>query len=150
MTRWLTESQQQTWRAYLMASRVLADQLDRELQRDAGMPHAYYEILVRLSEAPGHSLRMGELADSLLVSRSRISHAIARLVETGWVRREEHPSDRRGAVATLTDLGYQTLADAAPGHVAGVRGHLFDQLSTEQQEQLRAISEALLEHLRPN
>jgi DNA-binding MarR family transcriptional regulator len=95
-------------------------------------------------------MRMGELADSLLVSRSRISHAVARLVEAGWVRREEHAGDRRGAVASLTDAGFQALSAAAPGHVEGVRGHLFDRLSAEQQEHLRVISEALLAHLRPD
>jgi len=147
VTRWLTDSEQRTWRAYLTASRVLFDQLDRELQRDAGMPHAYYEILVRLSEAPGRALRMGELADALLVSRSRLSHAVARLVEAGWLRREEHPGDRRGASAVLTAAGYAHLAEAAPGHVRGVRTHLFDVLTDEQQKQLRAISEAVLAHL---
>ena len=64
MTRWLDPDEQRTWRAYLTASRALMDTLDRELQRDAGMPHAYYEILVRLSEAPGRRLRMSELADA--------------------------------------------------------------------------------------
>jgi DNA-binding MarR family transcriptional regulator len=147
VTRWLTESEQRTWRAYLTASRVLFDQLDRELQRDAGMPHAYYEILVRLSEAPDRALRMGELADALLVSRSRLSHAVARLVEAGWLRREEHPGDRRGASAVLTGAGYAHLASAAPGHLDGVRTHLFDLLTEEQQAQLRTISEAVLAHL---
>ena len=64
------------------------DRLDRELQRDAGMPHAYYEILVRLSEQPDRSLRMSELAERSQSSRSRVSHAVARLEEAGWVRRE--------------------------------------------------------------
>jgi DNA-binding MarR family transcriptional regulator len=138
------------WRAYLMASRLLFDQLDRELQRDSGMPHAYYEILVRLSEAPGRSMRMGELADILRVSRSRISHAVARLVESGWVRRLGATTDRRGAHAVLTDDGFAVLTAAAPGHVEGVRTHLFDQLTPDQQEQLRTISETLLAHLRPD
>ncbi len=150
VTRWLTVNEQRTWRAYLTASRVLFDQLDRELQRDSGMPHAYYEILVRLSEAPGRSMRMGELADILLASRSRISHAVARLVEAGWVRRAGDTDDRRGAHAVLTDEGFNRLAAAAHGHVDGVRTHLFNQLSTVQQEQLRTISETLLAHLRPD
>jgi DNA-binding MarR family transcriptional regulator len=113
------------------------------------MPHAYYEILVRLSEAPGWTLRMGELADILLVSRSRLSHAVARLAETGWVRREGVHSDRRGTQAILTAAGFEVLAVAAHGHVEGVRTHLFDELSIDQQEQLRTISEKLLAHLRP-
>ncbi|MEH1164390.1 MarR family transcriptional regulator [Micromonospora sp. CPCC 205539] len=147
MTRWLDSDEQRTWRAFLTASRALMDTLDRELQRDAGMPHAYYEILVRLSEAPGRRLRMSDLADAAGSSRSRLSHAVARLEAAGWVRREECPTDRRGQIALLTDAGFATLAAAAPGHVEGVRQHLFDALSPAQVDQLRRISETLSEHL---
>ena len=96
MTRWLDEQEQQTWRAFLSVTQLLSDQLDRELQRDAKIPHAYYEILVRLSEAPDRTLRMSQLADSTLSSRSRLSHAVARLEEAGWVERRSCPTDRRG------------------------------------------------------
>ncbi|MDG4759193.1 MarR family transcriptional regulator [Micromonospora sp. WMMD710] len=147
MTRWLDPDEQRTWRAYLAASRALMDTLDRELQRDAGMPHAYYEILVRLSETPGRQLRMSDLAQAAGSSRSRLSHAVARLEAAGWVRREECPTDRRGQIAVLTDEGFATLAAAAPGHVEGVRRHLFDALSPAQVDQLRRISETLAEHL---
>ncbi|NJC13831.1 DNA-binding MarR family transcriptional regulator [Micromonospora profundi] len=147
MTRWLDPDEQRTWRAFLTASRALMDTLDRELQHDAGMPHAYYEILVRLSEASGHQLRMSELAELTGSSRSRLSHAVARLEAAGWVRREECPTDRRGQIALLTDAGFATLSAAAPGHVEGVRRHLFDALSPAQVDQLRRISETLAEHL---
>jgi DNA-binding MarR family transcriptional regulator len=149
MTRWLNEEEQRTWRAFLHASRALWDALDRELQRDAGMPHAYYEILVRLSEAPNRMLRMSDLADATSSSRSRLSHAVARLEEYGWVRREDCPTDRRGQLAVLTDAGFRVLETAAPGHVEGVRTHLFDQLTPEQVIHLRQISEAMLDHLDP-
>ncbi|MEU5939911.1 MarR family transcriptional regulator [Micromonospora sp. NPDC047548] len=147
MTRWLDPDEQRTWRAFLAASRALMDTLDRELQRDAGMPHAYYEILVRLSEAPGRRLRMSELADLTGSSRSRLSHAAARLEAAGWIRREDCPTDRRGQIAALTDDGFAVLAAAAPGHVEGVRRHLFDALSPAQVDQLRRISETLVAHL---
>ncbi|GGM35750.1 MarR family transcriptional regulator [Micromonospora sonchi] len=147
MTRWLNPDEQRTWRAFLAASRTLMETLDRELQRDAGMPHAYYEILVRLSEAPERRLRMSELAELTGSSRSRLSHAVARLETAGWVRREECPTDRRGQLALLTEEGFATLAAAAPGHVEGVRRHLFDALSPAQVDQLRRISEALTDHL---
>ncbi|MGC3860530.1 MarR family winged helix-turn-helix transcriptional regulator [Micromonospora chersina] len=153
MTRWLNPDEQRTWRAFLTASRALMDTLDRELQRDAGMPHAYYEILVRLSESPDRRLRMSELADATGSSRSRLSHAAARLEAAGWIRREDCPTDRRGQLAVLTDDGFATLAAAAPGHVEGVRRHLFDALSPAQVDQLRRISETLADHLtgsRPN
>ncbi|MFY1627515.1 MarR family winged helix-turn-helix transcriptional regulator [Micromonospora sp. WMMD723] len=147
MTRWLDPDEQQTWRAFLTATRALTDTLDRELQHDAGMPHAYYEILVRLSEVPDRRLRMSELADLTGSSRSRLSHAVARLETTGWVCREDCPTDRRGQVAVLTDAGFAALAAAAPGHVEGVRRHLFDALSPAQVDQLRRISETLVAHL---
>jgi DNA-binding MarR family transcriptional regulator len=146
-TRWLTDDEQRTWRAFLAASHLLMDRLDRELQRDAGMPHAYYAILAALSEAPGRALRMGELARWLGSSPSRLSHAIARLEERDWVRRGRCPTDKRGTIAMLTDGGFAALAAAAPGHVAGVRRHLFDQLNPQQQARLRDIGETLVAHL---
>ncbi|MCW2725768.1 MAG: regulatory protein marr [Frankiales bacterium] len=147
MTRWLNEDEQQAWRAYLGATRLVFDQLDRELQRDAGMPHAYYEILVRLSEAPDRALRMSALADRSQSSRSRLSHAVSRLEENDWVRRESCPDDKRGQIARLTDAGFEALAAAAPGHVEGVRSHVFDPLTPEQVRQLHTINQTLLDAL---
>ena len=146
-TRWLDPEQQRTWRCFLAASRLLFDRLDRQLQRDSGLPHAYYEILVRLSEAPNRTLRMSQLASSSLSSRSRLSHAVARLEEAGWVRRRACPTDRRGALAELTPEGMRQLEAAAPGHVEAVQTNLFDQLTPEQQAALREISDALVAHL---
>lgn len=143
-TRWLDADEQRAWRAYLTASRWLFDSLDRQLQHDAGMPHAYYEILVRLSEAPQRELRMSSLADRAGNSRSRLSHAVTRLEQLGWVERSECAEDRRGQLARLTDRGFAALAEAAPGHVEAVRSLLFDALTSEQVAQLRAISEAVL------
>lgn len=142
-TRWLDAEEQRAWRAYLTATRGLGDTLDREMQRDSGIPHAYYEILVRLSEAPDRALRMSTLAESSNSSRSRLSHAVARLEDSGWVERRDCPTDRRGQVAVLTDKGFAALEAAAPGHVRGVREHLFDRLTPEQVRQLREICEAI-------
>lgn len=145
--RWLDEREQRAWRAYLNGSRLLSAQLDRELQQSSGIPHAYYEILVRLSEAPDRTLRMSDLAHASVSSRSRLSHAVARLEEAGWVRRDSCPTDRRGAFAVLTEEGFAQLAAAAPGHVEGVRGHLFDALTPAQVDQLREIFEAVADGL---
>jgi DNA-binding MarR family transcriptional regulator len=146
-TRWLDDEEQHAWRSFLTASRLFFDRIERQLQQDAGLPHAYYEILVRLSEASGRTLRMSQLASSSLSSRSRLSHAVARLEESGWVRRRPCPDDRRGALAELTDEGLARLEVAAPGHVEAVRAHLFDQLSREQVAALRDISDTLVAHL---
>ena len=108
--RWLSAEEQRVWRGYLTATRLIASQLDRELQRDSGIPHTYYEILVRLSEAPDRVMRMSDLAEASDSSRSRLSHAVARLEEAGWVRRTTCPTDRRGSFAVLTDAGF-TITD---------------------------------------
>ena len=145
--RWLDEAEQRIWRAFMLSHLLLFEQFERDLQHDAGLPTAYYEILVRLSEAPDHQLRMSDLAERSQSSRSRLSHAVARLEEQGWVRRDSCPTDRRGAVAVLTDEGFAALEAAAPAHVESVRAHLFDPLSPEQLESLRDISTTLLAHL---
>ena len=131
----------------MLATQLLFEELDRELQRQASIPTTYYELLVRLSEAPDRRLRMSELADKSQSSRSRLSHTVARLEEAGWVVRETCPSDRRGAFAVLTEVGFAALEAAAPLHVESVRAHLFDQLDPDQLDALRAISEQILDHL---
>ena len=141
--RWLDDEEQHAWRAFLRAAAAVDDALDRQLQRDAGMPHAYYQVLAMLSEAPGCTLRMSELAGLTTSSASRLSHAVSRLEERGWVRRERHPTDRRGSLAVLTDDGWAAVQAAAPGHVAAVRAAVFDRLEPDQVSQLREISEAL-------
>jgi len=141
--RWLSAEEQQAWRAFLTACQTLFSALDAQLQRDAGLPHGYYEILVRLSESPGRALRMSQLAEASTSSKSRLSHAVARLEERGWIERMSCPTDRRGQIARLTDEGMAALAAAAPGHVAQVRRSVIDQLSPEQIGQLRAISDSI-------
>ncbi|MFD0583785.1 MarR family winged helix-turn-helix transcriptional regulator [Dactylosporangium darangshiense] len=148
MTRWLDDEEQAAWRAFYSATTLLIDRLDRELQHDAGMPHAYYEILVVLSESEGRSLRMSKLALQTRSSRSRLSHAVTKLEGRGWVRRRDCDDDKRGQFADLTDDGFAALAAAAPGHVETVRTHLFDPLTPEQMVQLRQISEAISETLK--
>ena len=142
-TRWLSAEEQQTWRTFLGACNAFFSTVDGQLQRDSGMPHAYYEILVRLSETPGHALRMSQLAEATSASKSRLSHAVARLEERGWVRRVDCPTDRRGQVAELTDEGYAVLVATAPGHVGQVRESLFDGLTPEQVAQLKAIGDTM-------
>jgi DNA-binding MarR family transcriptional regulator len=145
--RWLTQAEQRAWRSFLEASRLLFEALDRDLQQDAGIPHAYYEILVRLSESSERAMRMNKLAEATRSSRSRLSHAIDRLVERGWVERLDCPTDRRGQLAKLTEDGFAALAAAAPGHVAAVRRFLIDQLSAEDLRALDRIGSAIIDTL---
>ncbi|ARI54021.1 MULTISPECIES: MarR family transcriptional regulator [Streptomyces] len=148
-TRWLTDEEQRVWRAYLHATTLLEDHLDRQLQRDAGMPHTYYGLLVQLSQAPRRRMRMTELARNAKITRSRLSHAVARLEKNGWVRREDCPSDKRGQNAVLTEEGYAMLGRSAPGHVDAVRQALFDRLTPEQVRSLGDIMRVLAHGLEP-
>ncbi|GAY10714.1 MarR family winged helix-turn-helix transcriptional regulator [Pseudonocardia sp. N23] len=143
-TRWLDDDEQRTWRAFLAATRLVLDRVERQMTQDSGIPQTYYELLVRLSEAPDRTLRMSALADTALSSRSRLSHAVARLEEAGWVRRNACLTDRRGAFAQLTDEGMAALEAAAPGHVETVRAAVFDPLTAAQQAALRDVAETLV------
>jgi len=137
--RWLSAAEQETWRAFLAATRLLYEELERELQQDAGIPVTYYEILVTLSEAPDRTVRMRELADLTRSSPSRLSHAVSRLEEAGWVERLSCGTDRRGAFAHLTDKGFAALEAAAPGHAMAVRRYVFDRITPEQSDELGRI-----------
>ncbi|MEU6746767.1 MarR family transcriptional regulator [Spirillospora sp. NPDC046719] len=148
-TRWLAPEEQRSWRAFGLATRLLLDRLERDLQEAAGMPPTYYELLVLLSEAPDRTMRMSELARWTHSKPSRITHAIGKLEKAGWVRREHLASDRRGWLAVLTDDGLAALRAAAPRHVESVRTHLIDVLTPEEVKQLGDISETLLKHLLP-
>ena len=138
-TRWLTPEEQRAWRAYIAASHLLEDAIDRQLQQEAGMPHLYYSILANLSDAPDRALRMTDLAERTKITRSRLTYAVTRLEKDGALRREGCPSDKRGSVAILTDEGMALLERTAPGHVETVRAALFDSLTPEQVGQLEEI-----------
>jgi len=137
--RWLTPAEQETWRAFIAATRLLYDELERQLQEEAGIPRTYFEILVTLSEAPNRTVRMRDLADLTRSSKSRLSHAVSRLEESGWVERVSCPTDGRGALAHLTDKGFAVLAAAAPGHAAAVRRYVFDRITPAQSDELGRI-----------
>ncbi len=141
--RWLDAEEQAVWLGLLAAVQRTAGRLEEQLQRDSGLAHADYELLVRLSAAPDRRMRMSALADSALFSRSRASHAVARLERSGWVRREACAEDGRGSVAVLLAPGLAALAAAAPGHVETVRSLLFDPLSPTQVRQLGRLLAAI-------
>src|SRR3954464_3737240 len=119
--RWLAPGEQEVWRAFLDVSRLLFEQLNRQLSDETGMSLAEYEILVQLSEAPDRRLRMSEVADRVVSSRSRITHTVGRLEDRGLVAREPCAADGRGVGCVLTDGGFPRLEGAAPGHVEMVR-----------------------------
>ena len=145
--RWLTDDEQRSWRAFLAVHLMLPDQLSRELQRQHGLTHADYEILVHLSESDDSRLRMSDLAAKTLSSKSRLSHQISRMEEAGLVERVPCTRDRRGFWAVLTDTGWKTLTEAAPDHVESVRAHLVDVLTPEQFAQFGQLCRIVADHL---
>jgi DNA-binding MarR family transcriptional regulator len=146
--RWLDPAEQRAWRAYLDATRLLIRVLDQQLESDAGISFTDYELLVQLSEGPGRRLRMRELADAALATRSGVTRAVTRLERAGWVRRVECLEDRRGMYAELTPSGLGKLAASAPGHVAAVRSHVIGELTAAQFQQLGATCTHLAGRLR--
>ncbi|MBP2702225.1 MarR family transcriptional regulator [Microbispora sp. RL4-1S] len=144
--RWLSPQEQRAWRAHLAAHRLLSHQLDRDLQ-DSGLSLNDYEILVNLSESPDHRMRMSELADATIQSRSRLSHQISRMEAAGLVTRMNCEDDRRGTFAVLTDHGWTTIQKVAPGHVFSVRSHFIELMTPEQVTALEEIYKPIIAHL---
>ncbi len=144
---WLDDEQQRVWRAYFQVSMLLEDTLDQQLQKTMGLPHLYYAVLVALSEAPEQRMRMTDLAETLKVTRSRITYVVTKLDRDGWVRREQADTDKRTQFTVLTKAGMLAFEQAVPGHVATVRSMVFDRLSREQTEQFGEICEIILDTL---
>ncbi|MFI9162366.1 MarR family winged helix-turn-helix transcriptional regulator [Kitasatospora aureofaciens] len=138
--RWLDRDEMAAWRGFVVASNLLNRRLERQLKEDSGLSHQQYEILVHLSAAPGDSLRMTELADKLVTSKSGLTYQVTQLERMGLVARRSCPSDVRGVIAELTDQGREMIRRAAPGHVALVRELLIDVLTREQ---LAVLAEGL-------
>lgn len=138
--RWLDDTEQAVWRRYLSVMRLLPDLLNASLVRDHDLTLIDYEVLARLSEAPLHKMRMTELAEGALLSKSRLSHQVSRMERDGLVRREPCETDGRGFFAVLTDQGWEKLLNAAPTHVADVRESFITPLDRDQ---LVALGDAL-------
>mgnify|MGYP000247308764 FL=1 len=144
---WLTPTEMAAWRRYIVASRRLLEALDTDLdQHDLSM--ADYEILAQLSDAPDRRMRMAELAEIAMLSRSRLSHRMKVMEEAGWVRREACPDDKRGFFAVMTPKGWKAIVAAAPDHVASVRSRFVDKLSKADQLVLAEIFERVGNDLR--
>ena len=145
--RWLNPREMKAWRSYIIASRRLLEALDSDLVgHDLSM--ADYEVLAQLSDAPNRRMRMSELAELAMLSKSRLSHRMKVMEKAGWVRRELCSEDKRGSWAIMSDKGFKAIAAAAPCHVASVRKRFIDQLSTKEQGELAGIFSHLTEELR--
>lgn len=146
-TKWLSQEEQRAWRGFLLASRLVMDQLNRELHESHGLSLTDYAILVRLSEEDDRRLRMTDLAASSGLSKSRLSHQMSRLEARGLTTRAACEDDARGMNAELTEEGFQTLSAASHVHVQGVRTHLLDLLDDQHIAGLGQWTERVVRHL---
>lgn len=148
-TTWLDDDEMRTWQAFLAASALVDRRLDQQLREEAGISHLQYEILVRLAATGDHELRMTELADAVLNSKSGLTYQVSQLEKAGLVRRRPCTRDDRAVYAVLTPAGKRLLERAAPGHVALVRELLVDVLTPEQRaaiaDGLGEVSRRMLE-----
>jgi DNA-binding MarR family transcriptional regulator len=145
--KWLTPSEESAWRKYIVASRRLYEALDEDLASH-GLSLSDYEILVHLSDAKDRSLRMSDLADKTILSRSRLSHRIKYMEGKGWVERQKCDSDKRGTWAVMTTKGWNAIVKAAPDHVESIRNRFIDQISKADQANIASAFEKVERTLR--
>lgn len=142
--RELTNEQLAAWSGFLTSHVRIARALDTDLEQEHGLPLTSYDVLIQLSLAPDRRLRMFELADAVVLSRSGLTRLVDRLERAGLVERERGERDSRQMYARLTDRGLEVLAEATPTHIAGIKERFLERLSKEQTKQLAAIWRALL------
>ena len=147
--RWLNPAEMKAWRRYIIASRRLLEALDYDLDHHE-LSMADYEVLAQLSDAPERKMRMSELAEVAMLSRSRLSHRIKVMEKAGWVKREACPDDKRGFFAVMTAKGWKAIVAAAPDHVESVRSRFLDHLTNEDQRVLAEIFERVTDSLKEN
>jgi len=146
----LTSEELHTWRTFLRSHATVTRRLEAELVAEHDLPLASYDVLVQLSEAPDRRLRMVELADAVLLSRSGLTRLVDRMEAEGYVRREPSPDDARGIFAVMTDKGFTTLRAASRTHLAGVSEHVIDRLTPSELAGLGvACLKLLSENVRP-
>ncbi|MGZ6827275.1 MAG: MarR family winged helix-turn-helix transcriptional regulator [Mycobacteriales bacterium] len=145
----LSEAQLGAWRSFLRAHAQVTRALEAELVAEHDLPLPSYEVLLHLAEAPGRRLRMTELADRVLLSRSGLTRLVDRLGREGLVERAACPNDARGTHAVLTDAGLERLRAAAPTHLRGVAEHVTSRLTDEETAQLRHLMGKLLTEAAP-
>ena len=143
--RWLSTREQWAWRTYLRGVAVVSEALNHDLIEELKISLNEYEVLSRLPETPGFTMRKSTLAEGLVHSRSRLTHTVTRLESEGLVARSTCKMDRRGVNCTLTDKGYELLEKAAPLHVQSVRYHLVDKLGEERMIELGELCALLIE-----
>lgn len=147
--RWLTDEEREAWISLIGILAWLPADLDTQLQRDAGLSMAEYQVLSWLSMSPDRTSRMTAISEMSNLRLSHLSRVVGRLEARGWVERRPDPSDGRATLASLTEAGWEKVVATAPGHVQQVRQAVFDRLTPAQVGQLGRIGGAILTGLKP-
>jgi DNA-binding MarR family transcriptional regulator len=145
--RWLNPREMKAWRSYITTVRRMFEALESDLSPH-NLSNSDYEVLVHLSEAESKRLRMSDLAEIAMLSKSRLSHRMKVMEREGWVKREACKEDRRGSWAVMTDKGWKTLVKAAPDHTESIRNRFIDHLTVKDQEDLARIFDRVHTQLR--
>jgi len=140
----LTDAELAAWRGFLRVHAALTKQLDAELEASHGLPLSSYEVLINLRAAPDRRLRMADLAERSLLSRSGMTRLVDRLEKQGLLARDHCVSDARGCFAVLTDAGEAWLSEARATHLDGVRGRFLAHLTPEDYERLAQLWERVV------
>lgn len=144
---WLNPREMKAWRTYITTAHRLFDAMEADLDAH-GMSLADYEVMARLSEAEGRTMRMTELAEVSLISKSRLSHRMKVLEKAGWVKRVPCEQDKRGSWAVMTEKGWKTIVKVAPEHLGSIRNRFVDHLTVKDQEDLAKIFDRVHSQLR--
>lgn len=139
-----------SWRVFLRAHAVINRRLEAELLQEQDLPLTSYDVLVQLVDAPGHRLRMTELAGAVMLTRSGLSRLVDRLQREGLVSRMAASEDGRGMYAVLAPAGLSRLRDATPTHLRGVAEHMTSRFSHDELDALRGLLERLCEWPQPD
>jgi DNA-binding MarR family transcriptional regulator len=141
----LTERELGAWRSFLRAHAQITRKLEADLVAEHDLPLPSYDVLLQLAESPSRRLRMTDLADRVLLSRSGLTRLVDRLERDGLVERTSCPNDARGTNAVLTDAGLARLREAAPTHLRGVSEHVTSRLTDDEVDLLQALMLKLLD-----
>jgi DNA-binding MarR family transcriptional regulator len=148
--RWLNDEELACWMAFLEMQKLLMETLDRELREGAGITLDDYDVLAQLSSAPEKRLRMSELAEAVIMPKSRLTYRIDQLVKRGCVARADCADDRRGLFAELTTGGIDLLERAAPIHVNSVRNNFCDPIGEKSASEMCRLAAEIRDHVVKN
>src|SRR4051812_20035296 len=148
MSEVLSEEQLRVWRGFITAHAAVIRRIERDLAAAGVIPLTWYDVLIELYEAPDRRMRLHELADAIVLSRSGLTRLLDRLERAGLILREVAEADRRGAYAVLTDAGIDAMRRAWPVYARGIKAYFARHLQSEEHAILLAALERVVARTR--